>query len=227
MNNKIYMSDGSELHLSTLSGKLEGFCSLSTSVWDNEFCQRKQCIKGSVCEKCYAQSSRWKNTLKTPLLNNMRVLTKRLYKIQDFPYVPYSVLRLESHGDISNLTQARNYIRLAKRNPHCTFTIWTKNHTTLNMAISMEGKPGNLICGVSSLFLNEPADTNYEWTNFIFTVYTADYATEHNITINCPRKCKTCMKCYTPDNFKNKTEPVYISEVLKADANKIKVEGDS
>lgn len=227
MNNRIYLADGNYLHMSKLSGKLEDFMSISTSVWENDFCKSRQKIDGSICSECYAAASRWRKQLTTPLSNNTKVLTEKLYEVTDLPYVPTLTLRLESHGDINNLTQARNYIRLAKRNPHCIFTLWTKNHAVMDAAIKIEGKPENMICGVSSLFKNKVEKKKYPWTDFVFTVYTADYATEHNITINCPRKCKTCMKCYTPDNFKNKTEPVYISEVLKADANKIKVEGDS
>jgi len=223
MNNKIYLADGNELHMSELSGKLEGFWSLSTSVWENEFCKLRQLIEGSICSECYAASSRWRNQLKAPLGRNLNILNSKTYKVEEFPYIPLKVMRLESHGDISNLNHAINYIRLAKRNPHCTFTLWTKNHATLDRAIRMEGKPKNLICGISSLYKNKPSEKYYNWTDFIFTVYTADYVNEKGIEINCPRKCANCMKCYKTENFKRKSKPVMISEILKNDARKVNV----
>ena len=224
--NKIVLADGKVLHLSELSGKLEDFFSLSTSVWNNSYCQKRMKIPGSICEECYAYNSWRKKTMIKPLTENMNILSSKLYEVEDFPEIPHKVLRLESHGEISNLTHARNYIRLAKRNPDCVFTIWTKNYGILNQAIQLEGKPENMITGCSSLFKNTPYKPRYSWVDFVFTVFDADYVKENDTTINCPRKCKTCMKCYTLENFKNKTEPLYIREILKSDASKVKVEGD-
>ncbi len=212
---KLYMSDGSMLNISELSGKMESFYSLSTSVWSNPYCQARSYITDTICQKCYSRRVSYRKAFVNALENNSVILESKLYEYTDFPYIPFSVFRLESHGDLRNVTHARNYIRLARRNPHCTFALWTKNHGFMDKAIELEGKPDNLIIGQSSEYLNREISKTYWWTDFTFTVFTPGYAEAHEIKINCPKKCKDCMRCYTKSSFEGQDEPFKINELLK------------
>ena len=219
------------MHISKLSGKLEHLYSISTSPIINPICQRRAKDELSICHYCFSIASitRFRKNLNEPLTKNYMLLSSELIPEDKIPFLNYGVMRFESHGDLGNITQARNYIRIAKRNPHCTFSIWTKNHGFLNKAIELEGKPNNLICGISSPYMNKPDHATaqkYSWCDFLFTVYNAEFAKENNINMNCPRKCINCMKCYTREIFKNKSGYMVINEVLKSESKNITVEGD-
>lgn len=217
-----------EVHVSELSGKLEDFFSISTSPVENRFCEARSKDPKSICIACYSRASinGFRKNLNLPLLNNSHILSGKLLNMEDIPKLKYTVMRFESHGDLMNVVHARNYIRIAKRNPHCNFTLWTKNHNFLDQAIRIEGKPNNLVCGISSPILNTPdrkSASKYDWCDFLFTVFDADFAIENKVEMNCPRKCKDCMKCYTPILFESKDSFIEINEILKSDSHKIEV----
>ena len=70
------------------------------------------------------------------------------------------------------------------------------------------------------MFVNRPADPvryGFDFIDFVFTVYSASYALENNININCGAKhCLTCLKCYKGMN-RNKSV-IYINEILKEES---------
>ena len=103
-----------------------------------------------------------------------------------FPY-----LRIESFGDVQNVTQARNYLRIIKAFPNKRCAIWSKNKEVYKKAIQFEGKPQNTSYVHSSLFLNKPDKIDlkeYPFIDHVFTVYEKAYVKEHNIVINCGGK---------------------------------------
>lgn len=203
-----------------MAKKLAGISSISTSVHDNLFCKCRQKITDCICQYCYAFSQqayqtglREHNILNGFILRNILIpvpVFKRLNIM--FPY-----LRIESFGDVSNVIQARNYIRIIKAFPSKRCAIWSKNIETWHKAILEEGKPKNTTFVYSSSFLNKPVEFDKEkycFVDHVFTVYTKQYAKEHNIIINCGgKKCITCIlnkkNCY----FRNTT--FYINELKK------------
>ena len=135
-----------------------------------------------------------------------------------FPY-----LRIESFGDVANVIQARNYIRIIKAFPEKRCAIWTKNIAIWDTAFKAEGgKPKNTTFVLSSPYMNKPVSRtileNFPFIDHVFTVYDKKYAKQHNIKINCGgRKCMECIikkiNCYYRVNKDNDT--FYINELKK------------
>lgn len=194
------------------TGKMEGMYSLSTSSDDNPFCiARKQC-GGMVCDKCYVKRiiSRFPKA-KNNCLHNSKVLRKQLFQVSDFPIINAHCFRLESFGDLANVTQMRNYIRLCKRNPRVRFALWTKNVWFVDEGVMLEGKPKNLVIIQSSEYVNKVDGIYSDNVDKVFTVYDKKYLSSHpEVKIQCGRdkKCLTCLACYYG-------KAKYINEVLK------------
>lgn len=187
-------------------GKMEGMCSISTSCKCNAFCERMHAVKGSVCEKCYAQNQlSYQHTTAEKYAQSTLDLTTRLLSFEEIPTLSneYGVFRLEAFGELNNTIQAMNYFAICEKNPHLNFALWTKRPNlikeVLNMGIS---KPENINLIWSTLMINgAPEIGKYDFIDGYFTVYTVDYAREHNIKINCGgRKCLECLECYDLHN---------------------------
>lgn len=195
-NSLVYISTG-------MTGKMEGIPAISTSVLSNPVCAARSRISGSICQKCFAQNTVSNyGALRDHVTDNYMVLNSRLLSADELPAVYSDICRLEAFGDLASVIQARNYIRIAKKNPWCTFAIWTKNPAYLDKAIQAEGKPENLICILSSNFINRvDSAARWNWVDHVFTVYSPDYIDSNDISINCGgRKCRECMRCYTVGN---------------------------
>lgn len=208
-----------------LSGKLLDFYSLTTSPTKNEFCQCRMKNEKMVCHKCFSDASfGYKPELKQKLEFNSDVLSTWLFSCEAWATYRFENVngyaRLESHGDVRNVIQARNYIRLVNTHKHINFTVWSKNLMIWHKAFKLEGgKPDNMKFIASSPFLNVvmPVQERFRYfVDHVFTVYTLEYAMKHHIKINCGgRSCRTCLKCYKKD-----CEIYYINELEKGDAKK-------
>lgn len=195
-----------------MTGKMDGIRCLSTSCLCNPFCEARRNNPDMVCAHCFAAGTVGRySSLNQNMMRNTEILTSTLFAINDFPIMNDSIFRLESFGDLVNATQARNYIRFAKRNPFTRFALWTKNPGILAQAIAIEGKPDNLICILSSAYLDKACDASrWSFIDKTFTVYRKETIAAQGIEINCgARCCLTCQRCYRKD-----TESV-IREELK------------
>lgn len=195
------------------TGKMEGIWSLSTSCICNPFCKARMSNPNSICSKCYsaAMHKRYSNLAKM-LEKNFEILTTRLFEVNEFPYINNTLFRIESFGDIYNVTQAQNYIRLAKANPQTFFAFFTKNHNILRQAIILEGKPHNMNVILSNPHINDyerhTAYLDWSFCDIQFNVY--DKTNAQNVNINCGmRKCIECQNCYSKRNH-----PI-VNEILK------------
>ena len=196
-----------------MSGKMAGILAISTSVIENAVCQARAKIKGSVCEKCFALSTvKRYGALAAHLALNLERLAGADLTPAQVPYINGTLCRFEAFGDLANVTHAKNYIRIAAANPHCTFALWTKNPGFLKKAIDELGKPANLIVVLSSFHLNKiDSAAAFPFVDHVFTVYDAETIERENVEINCgARDCMGCRRCYTVGNA-----DFYISEKLK------------
>ena len=202
------------------ANKLEGISSISSSVHDNCFCKARQKIKDCICKFCYAYNQQsYQTGLKEHNILNGIILRNVLIPVFAFKalLILYPYLRIESFGDVQNVIQARNYIRIIKAFPKKRCAIWSKNIEVWDKAFAEEGKPKNTTFVYSSAFLNCPAKIDrkkYWFVDHIFTVYTKKFAKDNGIVINCGgRKCLECIlkkiNCY----YQN-TE-FYINELKK------------
>lgn len=200
--------------------KLEGIDSISSSVLDNVLCWLRRNIENCVCKYCYAANQqKVQYALCEHGIINGLILRNCLLSVKALKNLALKTLfvRIESFGDVANVIQARNYIRIIKAFPRKHFAIWSKNPGIWKRAFDLEGKPNNCTYVHSSSKVNviDNIDTEkYYFVDHIFTVFTKAYATKHGIVINCGgRKCMECIKhkrnCYFRDGN------LYINELKK------------
>lgn len=203
-----------KLHITTNhTGKMLGINSISTSCKLNKRCANNAKVKGSICEKCYAQRLvAFRESLRDHLDNNFELLTKCVIPEEDLPVINANYFRIEAFGDLANTTQAINYLNLIRKNPHTFFAWWTKNPDFIEKAFKKTGyeKPANCNILQSALMINKPIKKRYWFIDKIFTVFNKKYIKENGIEINCgARSCLKCHKCY------EKNDIVYINEQQK------------
>ena len=201
--------------------KLEGIDSISSSVHDNCKCKRWRGIAGTICQKCYSytQQARHNGLREHSILNGI-ILRTVLIPVAAFKYLPIlsRYLRIESFGDVANVIQARNYIRIIKAFPGKRCAIWSKNLLIWAEAFRLEGKPDNCTFVYSSPFIDkivpEKIVSLYPFIDHIFTVFTKKYAAKNNIDICCGGlKCMECIKAKKNCYFRGGR--LYINELLK------------
>ena len=202
------------------SGKIEGLFSLDTACSNNDFCPRMQATEAQeiICKYCYTRNM-WDGANRAHHITG-EILSKVEFTAEEAALIPVPGLtvRFNSDGEIINLTHAVNLLRIAATHPAVTFTVWTKRPAILDQAIRQEGKPANLICGVSSPMINIPFREAWSWADFIFTVYTPEGMRralargEHECN---GRKCMNCgFHCYRIHRSEN-AGPVYVAEALR------------
>ena len=200
------------------TGKMNGINSVSTSCLKNPRCVARM-LKGGdgcICSHCYACAmSKQYSNLDKVLAKNTEILTSGI--LDTVPLITNKYFRFEAFGDLVNDVQFINYLNIAKMNRDTNFTIWTKNPDIIDNVFKQGyTRPKNLRIILSSPVINVLTDyvKIYSWCDSVFTVYTKEYASTHNIVINCGgRSCATCTggRCY----FKGGCHPVYINELLK------------
>ena len=184
--------------------KMQGIQSIGTTSLCNPICQRRKEAKDSICSHCYADSlCKMRKSLNVHLENNYAELTTHLLSPAEAAAVPITTLiaRIESFGDVANVTQARNYLRIIRKHPLTRFGIWSKNDGIWHAAFKAEGKPRNCTYVHSSMRLNEidpvlPPMRRY--VDHVFTVWDKrQYVQfEHGPTECAGIRCMDCQKCY-------------------------------
>lgn len=194
------------IHISHLTGKMENVRALSSFAGMNPSCKGLMKNPETVCSHCYAYKQVMSGVYpaqRVALERNGKALSGSLLKI-----VPnlskQEVFRFESHGDVINVTHARNFIRIAKANPTVHFSAFTKRPNIYANAIHMEGgKPDNLNIVLSSPLTNTPISDDvkkqYPFVDVIFTVYDKEHTpAADEWRCRCSRgSCNACRFCYT------------------------------
>ena len=195
------------IKISTLQGKMQKVRAISTYAGDNPSCLALMKCSDNVCSHCYAykqvESGVYPNQRKC-LERNGKALSSKLLKIvPNLSKLKYhEIFRFESHGDVINVTNARNYIRIAKANPDTRFAAWTKRPLIWKVALEKEGgKPDNLNLVYSSPQLNKSVTNireKFPFFDVVFTVYEKGADTGIDFPCSCgPESCNKCRFCYT------------------------------
>lgn len=205
---------------SDFDGKMKGMVGIGTSVKLNPFCKLNQLCENAICKDCYAENMRKSVAYKLAL--NTYVLCTYEFSIEQIPVLNTYQFRFESFSDLMNDTQAKNYLNISLKNPHVKKGIWSKRPEILHRNIMQHCngiKPQNLSIVVSSLKVNERLENvrslyilanGESMVNHVFTVYSAEYAIAHSITIQCGNSvCLHCGLCY------DENSEFYINEILK------------
>ena len=203
----------SPVHVSdSMSGKMAGIPSISTSCLLNTICQKRMQDGSSICAHCFAETTlnRYKEAGQA-MERNYYLLTEAVLPLEFLPvFANVAIVRIESFGDVQNVTQAINYANICKVNPSVMFAWWTKNAAIVKKAFDMVGKPENVIMIESSEKLNCKKELSNGYMDKVFTVYDAKTIAEKAIDINCgARCCATCRNCYKKDSA------AIVSEKLK------------
>ena len=197
-----------------MSGKMLGIPSTSTACVCNPICIERMKNGLSICAHCFAEATvNHYPGLRENTISNYHLLTEQVLPLDMLPRFDVNksdIVRIESFGDVANITQAINYANMCKVNPEIRFAWWSKNMKIIEKAFEITGKPDNVVMIESSPLLNTPVKPSSWIVDKVFTVFDKQTIAEKNIRINCgARCCKTCQRCY----YKN-TDAV-INEQLK------------
>lgn len=199
------------------ANKMEGIQSIGTTSLVNPICQKRKQECGGVCAHCYAAAlCKMRHSLNDHLIENFNVLTTHLLTKQEAQAVPVTtvIARIESFGDVANVTQARNYIRIIRAHSYIKFGIWSKNWMIWLAAFRKEGKPRNCTFVLSSMSINQPTEVPEifrRYCDHVFTVWDRKtYPTVCDKKTECAGlSCMACQKCY------KKNTSFYINERLR------------
>lgn len=197
--------------------KMAGIQSIGTTSLCNPICQKRKEVCDGICSHCYADSlCKMRKNLNAHLVQNFEKLTSRLMTPKEAAAVPVTSLiaRIESFGDVANVTQARNYIRIIRAHKWITFGIWSKNWGIWHAAFKKEGKPKNCTFVLSSMHINRKDEAHrlmIPYVDHVFTVWDKAHYPEFEggLTECAGLCCAKCQKCY------HKGGSFYINERLR------------
>ena len=175
------------LHISKMSGKLEGLYALSTTCVCNGNCIERMKDPESPCHYCFAAAvaSRYP-ALREWLVNNHTILNSRLLTEEEIEDLCKQLskayegkVRIEFAGDIDTVLQGINYIRImeAGKKYGLYFGMWTKLPQIWDLSIKEAGKPSNVTFILSGCKLNQTESGLihcYNWIDCIFVVCNRD-----------------------------------------------------
>ena len=157
-----------------MTEKMEGMQSLNTSPSVNPFCLKMRATSGAICQSCYThRTESWKTNCRPAWVNNYEVLSAKLLKDAEIPYLNVAIFRFQAHGDLANRTHYKNLIRIADANPQTVFALWTKHLAVINRGGII--KRENLIYIYSTPMLNELKPSRPKGFDRVFTVYSRPF----------------------------------------------------
>lgn len=190
------------IHISKMTGKLDGFQAISTNTMTNEYCV-KQNASGkadNICTKCYSHTmlKSYRKNMQPALQRNSEALANKVHDMEYLPSINQAWFRFNAHGELINLTHLENLNRIARKNPHCSFALWTKRNDLVSKYYKTREKPSNMILiysnsKVSTIMSKPPKHFDRTFNNVL--------EHEHVDKQNCTgQKCKDCRLCYTIGN---------------------------
>jgi len=196
------MSNFPLVHISKMTGKLDGFKAISTNTMTNTYCI-KQNANGkadNICTKCYSHTmlKSYRKNMQPALQRNSEALANKVLDVDLLPTILDAFFRFNAHGELINLTHLENLNRIAKKNPHCSFALWTKRNDLIAKYYATREKPDNLTLiysnpKVSTIMNKPPKHFDRTFNN----VLEHEHVEEQNCT---GQKCKDCRLCYTIGN---------------------------
>ena len=196
------MSIVNSVHISKMSGKLEGFKSISTNTLTNKFCIRmNKSNKNTICSVCYSHNmlNGFRKNTAPALQRNSDLLGSRSLTKEELPFIMDSFFRFSAHGELINIQHLANLVEITEHNPHCTFSLWTKRKDYIARLFSHRAKPANLILIYSNPKISNilPEHKIPKYFDKTFNNVLSDEAVSLQ---NCTgQKCKDCLLCYKHD----------------------------
>tara|TARA_R100000951_G_C2596713_1_gene166891 strand:- start:64 stop:510 length:447 start_codon:yes stop_codon:yes gene_type:complete len=135
------------------------------------------------------------------LQRNSERLANKVLDYDLLPTILDAFFRFNAHGELINLTHLENLVRISKKNPHCSFALWTKRNDLVVKYFKTREKPSNFILvysnpKISTIMPKPPKYFDRTFNNVL--------EHEHKEKQNCTgQKCKDCRLCYTIGNGVN------------------------
>ena len=190
------------VHISIMTGKLEGLRAVSTNTATNEYCVKQHACgdASNICTKCYSHSmlSTYRKNMAPALQRNSDLLSARILSASEIPFLPDAFLRINAHGELINDTHLANIVAIAKHNAHCNVVLWTKRNDIVAKYFANNDKPDNLLLIYSNSKIDRVMAKPPKYFAKTFNNVTGDNELERQ---NCTgQKCMDCMLCYTKND---------------------------
>jgi len=173
---------------SEMTGKLTGIQAFNTSPLDNDFCKAMQ-ETDTVCGECYscAMLCGSRKNCREGWARNGELFQKPLAIV---PIVDTKLCRFSGHGELHNREHARNYLRIARKNPTVRFAFWTKR---IDLVKGLR-VPANVVMVYSNPEIDKVMTKPPAGFHKVFNVVTE----ASGAATNCSGKmCRECGLCYT------------------------------
>jgi hypothetical protein len=190
------------IHISIMTGKLDGLRAISTNTRTNDYCIKQNASgdPNNICTKCYSHTmlSSYRKNMQPALQRNSDALSAAPLAPDAIPRILDAVFRFDAHGELINDTHLSNLCAIATRNPRTSFALWTKRNDIVSKHFRSNPKPVNLILiysnpKISNIMRKPPRYFDRTFNNVL--------EHEHVEQQNCTgQKCADCLLCYTPGN---------------------------
>jgi hypothetical protein len=159
-----------DVHVSTMTGKLEGFRAINSNTRSNPFClsMYENAADNVICRKCYSHEmlKAYRANTVPALQRNSDALSQawdsgdpvRLTGKGRKTFQPGEYVRISGHGEIVNSAYVANVMRIIRENPQARFSWWTKRHQLIRQYCDEHGKPDNLILVYSNPLVDAVID---------------------------------------------------------------------
>ena len=194
--------DKNEIHFSNMTGKLKGLRAISTNTITNPFCIKMNNSKKDnvICKKCYSfgMLETYRKNMQDCLQHNSELLSNSIIQFRHLPFIIDAYIRIDAHGELINDIHLINLYRLADKNPHTTFAIWTKRKDIVNSVNKTRETPSNIILIFSNAIINKVMYKPPMHFHKVFNNVEYDYKEKEQ---NCTSQiCVECMACYKLDS---------------------------
>ena len=198
------------IHISKMTGKLEGLRAISTNTTTNDYCTKQYNKKDSknICTFCYSQEMlrTYRKNMALALQRNSDIIGKKIIHDDGLPIILDAFFRFNAHGELINEINLINYINIALKNPHCNFSLWTKRFDIVSKYFKDNKKPKNFILIYSNPKINNILKVVPKYFDKTFNNVQEDLDIEKQ---NCTgQKCKDCLLCYKLDSTNTIIEKV-------------------
>jgi len=199
-----------KVHISIMTGKLEGLKSISSNTVTNDYCikQYNSNNEDNICTKCYSNImlNSYRKNMQSPLQSNSNMLSSNILSDNQLPIIMDAFFRFNAHGELINDIHLTNLVNITLKNPSCNFALWTKQNGLIKKYFDNNPKPSNLILIYSNPKINSIMDKIPKHFDKTFNnVLSTDFVDQQNCT---GQQCKTCLLCYKHNSITKIVEMV-------------------
>ena len=200
----------STIHISKMTGKLDGFKAISSNTITNPYCikQNASSDNENICTKCYSHTmlKSYRKNMQSSLERNSQALSNSILPSEELPSIMEAFFRFNAHGELINDTHLINLINIAIKNPHCNFALWTKRNDIISKYFDKNNKPSNLILIFSNSKISKVLSKPPKFFDKTFNnVLENEFVESQNCT---GQQCKNCLLCYKKNDVDTIIEKV-------------------